>query len=172
MRDILSTHPIQAHREDCIFCRLYESHSGIIYETKLFWSQFDRFPVTPGHAEVIPKNHISSLLRLDADEWADLRIALRGTVDIIESTDLRKLYQHLVDKPLNEKSEEFCRSALMRDDIATKPDAYNYGVNDGAAAGRTIDHLHIHVIPRRAGDVQDPTGGIRNIIPGKGNYNR
>jgi diadenosine tetraphosphate (Ap4A) HIT family hydrolase len=52
------------------------------------------------------------------------------------------------------------------------PDGYNIGVNVGAAAGQTIDHLHVHVIPRYAGDVPNPTGGVRHVIPGKGNYLR
>lgn len=43
---------------------------------------------------------------------------------------------------------------------------FNIGVNDGTAAGRTVDHLHIHLIPRRLGDVEDPRGGIRNLMPG------
>ena len=43
------------------------------------------------------------------------------------------------------------------------PDAYNVGVNDGRAAGRTKDHLHVHVIPRYVGDVDDPIGGVRNL---------
>lgn len=51
-----------------------------------------------------------------------------------------------------------------------KPDAYNIGVNEGAAAGRTINHLHIHLIPRYTGDVENPRGGVRNIIPEKGDY--
>jgi diadenosine tetraphosphate (Ap4A) HIT family hydrolase len=46
------------------------------------------------------------------------------------------------------------------------PQGYTIGVNDGRAAGRTVDHLHIHVIPRYDGDVADPRGGIRNIFPG------
>ena len=50
------------------------------------------------------------------------------------------------------------------------PSGYNIGVNVGAAAGQTVFHLHLHVIPRYAGDVADPTGGIRNVIPGKANY--
>jgi len=49
-------------------------------------------------------------------------------------------------------------------------DAYNIGINMGAAAGQTIFWPHIHLIPRRKGDVQDPVGGVRNTIPGKGNY--
>lgn len=48
--------------------------------------------------------------------------------------------------------------------------AFNIGVNDGIAAGQTIDHAHIHVIPRRPGDVDDPRGGIRHVIPGKASY--
>ncbi|GAA1964574.1 HIT family protein [Amycolatopsis minnesotensis] len=45
------------------------------------------------------------------------------------------------------------------------PQGYTIGVNDGRAAGRTVDHLHIHLIPRHEGDVQDPRGGIRQILP-------
>lgn len=51
-----------------------------------------------------------------------------------------------------------------------RPDAYNIGTNAGAAAGQTIDHLHVHVIPRYAGDVADPRGGVRGVIPGKARY--
>lgn len=47
---------------------------------------------------------------------------------------------------------------------------FNIGFNVGAVAGQTIWHTHLHLIPRRIGDVEIPTGGIRNIIPGKGNY--
>jgi diadenosine tetraphosphate (Ap4A) HIT family hydrolase len=50
------------------------------------------------------------------------------------------------------------------------PDGFNVGANIGSAAGQTIMHAHLHVIPRFAGDVSDPTGGIRNVIPGKGKY--
>jgi len=51
-----------------------------------------------------------------------------------------------------------------------KVDSLNIGVNDGIAAGRTIDHAHVHVIPRRLGDVPDPRGGIRWIVPNKAKY--
>jgi len=50
------------------------------------------------------------------------------------------------------------------------PDGYNIGFNLGQSAGQTISHVHIHVIPRYIGDVDDPTGGVRNVIPGKGKY--
>ena len=44
-------------------------------------------------------------------------------------------------------------------DLELKPDAYNVGINDGAAAGQTVPHLHVHLIPRYKGDVDDPRGG-------------
>ncbi len=50
------------------------------------------------------------------------------------------------------------------------PDGFNVGFNEGTAAGQTIPHFHIHVIPRRAGDMEDPRGGVRHVIPHKGNY--
>ena len=51
-----------------------------------------------------------------------------------------------------------------------RPDGYNIGVNVGAAAGQTVFHLHIHVIPRFVGDVDEPRGGVRHVIPAKANY--
>jgi diadenosine tetraphosphate (Ap4A) HIT family hydrolase len=50
------------------------------------------------------------------------------------------------------------------------PDGFNVGVNSGEAAGQTVMHAHIHVIPRYKGDVENPRGGVRHILPGKGFY--
>jgi diadenosine tetraphosphate (Ap4A) HIT family hydrolase len=50
------------------------------------------------------------------------------------------------------------------------PAGYNIGINDGAAAGQTVPHLHIHLIPRYSGDQDDPRGGVRWVIPDKANY--
>ncbi len=52
----------------------------------------------------------------------------------------------------------------------TSPDGFNIGINDGAAAGQTVPHLHMHLIPRYAHDQPDPRGGIRWVIPGKAKY--
>lgn len=53
---------------------------------------------------------------------------------------------------------------------AFEPDGFNIGVNDGAAAGQTVLHAHVHVIPRYAGDVEDPRGGVRWVIAEKADY--
>jgi diadenosine tetraphosphate (Ap4A) HIT family hydrolase len=51
-----------------------------------------------------------------------------------------------------------------------KPDGYNIGINDGPTAGQTVPHLHMHLIPRYKGDLTDPRGGVRWIIPEKAKY--
>lgn len=55
---------------------------------------------------------------------------------------------------------------LLRDHLYTPaPDGYTIGINDGPAAGQTIPHMHLHIIPRRFGDVPNPRGGIRQVFP-------
>jgi diadenosine tetraphosphate (Ap4A) HIT family hydrolase len=51
-----------------------------------------------------------------------------------------------------------------------QPDGFNIGINDGAAAGQTLAHLHIHLIPRFTGDRPDPRGGVRWVLPGHARY--
>jgi diadenosine tetraphosphate (Ap4A) HIT family hydrolase len=51
-----------------------------------------------------------------------------------------------------------------------KANDFNIGVNCGGHAGQTVDHAHIHIIPRYEGDISNPRGGVRNLIPGKGDY--
>jgi diadenosine tetraphosphate (Ap4A) HIT family hydrolase len=62
---------------------------------------------------------------------------------------------------------DIARSAI---EAQYQPDGYNIGINDGEAGGQTIPHLHLHVIPRYAGDVPDPRGGVRWVVPGKATY--
>ena len=100
----------------------------------------DRFPVSPGHALVVPRRQIASWWEASEQERADLLA--------------------LVDEVKRQVDAEL------------RPDGYNVGFNDGAAAGQTVGHLHVHVIPRYRGDMPDPRGGVRHVIPGKGNYLR
>jgi ATP adenylyltransferase len=51
-----------------------------------------------------------------------------------------------------------------------KPDGFNIGINNGTDAGQTIEHAHIHIIPRYKGDLKDPRGGVRNILPDNSGY--
>lgn len=51
-------------------------------------------------------------------------------------------------------------------------DAFNVGMNIGASAGQTVMYPHVHCIPRRKGDCEDPVGGVRGVIPGQANYKK
>ena len=55
-------------------------------------------------------------------------------------------------------------------DTKYKPDGYNIGINCGEAAGQTVHHCHIHIIPRYNGDCENPRGGVRGVIPEKQHY--
>jgi len=126
-------------KEYCLFCdRENSKEHTIIHENELFYARWDNFPISKGHAEIIPKKHIESLFELT-------------NAEILQLFDL-----------LNK----------VKDDIQEKynPDAFNVGINEGEEAWRTIHHLHVHIIPRYKGDVENPRGGVRNIIPKKGDY--
>jgi len=63
---------------------------------------------------------------------------------------------------------KFIMRSLQEEDSTIK--GFNLGVNNGLVAGQTIDHLHFHIIPRRPGDIKNPRGGVRGVIPNKMNY--
>lgn len=55
-------------------------------------------------------------------------------------------------------------------DVELHPDGYNIGMNCGETPGQTIMHCHVHIIPRYSGDMENPGGGVRGVIPGKQKY--
>lgn len=98
----------------------------------------DGYPVSPGHALVIPRRHVQSFFELQDDERADL-------LDLLGRA----------------------RAAI---EAERHPDGFNIGINDGAAAGQTVMHVHVHLIPRYSGDRTDARGGVRWIFPEKADY--
>ena len=71
-----------------------------------------------------------------------------------------------------ERADVMSLLAAARSDLDSEfhPAGYNIGINDGAAAGQTVPHLHIHLIPRYEGDRDDPRGGVRWVLPDKAAY--
>jgi len=65
---------------------------------------------------------------------------------------------------------QLLKTARHRVEENHKPSSYNIGINDGPAAGQTVPHLHMHLIPRYTGDQKDPRGGVRWLIPEKAKY--
>ncbi len=120
----------------CPFCSLFSDR--ILLKSELSLAFLDGYPVSAGHALIIPRRHVSSLFALSAEELGDAWKLVEATREIL-------IQKH-------------------------RPDGFNIGVNDGEAAGQTVGHAHIHVIPRYTGDVPEPRGGIRWVIPGKAAY--
>jgi diadenosine tetraphosphate (Ap4A) HIT family hydrolase len=98
----------------------------------------------------------------------DLNPASRGHSLIVPHRHVTTLFATTPDEQMALlRTLAKARAAL---DLELKPDGYNIGINDGVAAGQTVDHLHIHLIPRFRGDVAEPRGGVRHVIPTKGYY--
>ena len=106
----------------------------------LFAVVSDKFPVSPGHTLIIPRRPLTRFLELNAVEKSRL-------LEWVEWAQTR-----------------------LQQTLTPAPEAFNLGMNDGKAAGQTMSQFHFHVIPRHSGDVDDPRGGVRWVIPAKAKY--
>jgi diadenosine tetraphosphate (Ap4A) HIT family hydrolase len=116
---------------DCPFCP--PAAARIFHEDPLVLGVWDGYPVSPGHALLVPRRHVATWFDASEDE----RRALAAGIEI-------------------------ARGAIL---ARHRPDGFNVGMNLGEAAGQTVPHLHLHVIPRYRGDVADPRGGVRWVLP-------
>lgn len=121
----------------CPFCSP-DAGRELIVESATAYSLFDKYPVSKGHALVIPKKHCPDYFDLTFREQSACIYMLNTVKQILQSK--------------------------------FNPDGFNIGLNIGADAGQTVPHVHIHVIPRYKGDVEEPRGGVRGVIPGKQKY--
>jgi superfamily II DNA or RNA helicase/diadenosine tetraphosphate (Ap4A) HIT family hydrolase/HKD family nuclease len=122
--------------EGCPFCAV--SRDRVFHESELVVALWDAYPVSPGHALLVPRRHVPDWFAATPQEQASLVAAIN-----VARERILELYH---------------------------PDGFNIGVNIGEAAGQTVFHLHVHVIPRYSGDVPDPRGGVRHVIPARANY--
>ena len=120
----------------CPFCRVRADQ--VLVERPLAYLKQDGFPLTQGHALIIPRRHVPTFFETTPEE--------------------RHVMLDLLDEA----------KALL--DAEYRPAGYNIGINNGEAAGQTVMHVHLHIIPRYVGDTSDPRGGIRWILPEKAAY--
>lgn len=88
---------------------------------------------------------------------------------MIISKELRQDYFELTP----DEKADLDNAILLAKTIIEKeysPDGYNIGMNCGETAGQTVFHFHCHLIPRYSGDMENPRGGVRHVIPSKGSY--
>ena len=106
----------------------------------------------------------------------DLAYAVRDTSPVTPLHTLILCRRHIdsyFDLEADEKRAIDDLLEAIRHDVLTRDPAvagFNIGINVGAVAGQTIFHCHVHLIPRRPGDVANPRGGVRAVIPGKADY--
>lgn len=120
----------------CPFCDIDKDR--VIYRGDGFICLWDGFPVSKGHALVVPLRHVANWFEATGEEQSNLLSGIE-----IARQEIQKKFE---------------------------PDGFNIGINIGEAAGQTISHLHIHLIPRYKGDVEDPRGGVRYVLPERANY--
>lgn len=156
----------------CPFCESSKTVDTFGGQDIPFMWKLDIHPVSPGHMLVIPRRHVTNLSELTQEEWAGLHDSIKNAITAIENLGpgIVSVYKAMLIVPLTENSPWFIQRALAHPCIGKKPDSYNHGLNDGREAGRTVEHLHWHIIPRYQGDVDDPRGGVRFVIPAMGNY--
>ena len=118
----------------CPFCQ----PAQLVTQNNLAYAVYDKHPVTPGHALIVPYRHVANYFDTTQAE----KLTLLSMIDTMKT--------------------------IL--DAKFQPAGYNIGVNIGAAAGQTIMHVHIHLIPRYHGDMERPTGGVRGVIPKKQSY--
>ncbi len=111
----------------------------VLIENDLLIGFFDRYPVSLGHLLLVPRRHVENWFEATKEEQSALMAAVDDAVALIESK------------------------------LERRPDGYNVGFNVGEAAGQTVMHLHLHVIPGFDGDIDDPRS-IRGAIPEKRIY--
>ena len=112
----------------------------VIAQDDLFAVVRDKYPITAGHTLIVPKRPVQRLWELTPEERNRL---MDWTVRV--------------------------QTQLMEEGMSSVED-FNIGLNDGPAAGQTMPQFHLHVIPRRLGDVPDPRGGVRWVIPERARF--
>lgn len=112
----------------------------ILAEDELFIVARDKYPVSPGHTLVIVKRAVARFAQLTPEEKLRLLRWVDWGIEHLQAS------------------------------LEPQPDGFNVGLNDGPAAGQTVPQLHVHLIPRYLGDVTDPRGGVRFVVPSKARY--
>jgi diadenosine tetraphosphate (Ap4A) HIT family hydrolase len=108
--------------------------------------------------------------------WSKIVYALKDCVWYEDAYPVTEGHALIVPREANQQNIAKCFELALKigNENIQKGliDGYNIGINVGAAAGQTCMYPHVHLIPRRQGDMEDPTGGVRHVIPHKGNYKK
>lgn len=131
--------PTRADAPRCPFCDAVTHGTDVIASNVSAFVLLDGYPVTEGHALVLPRRHVSDVFDLSKTELADVWALIAAA-----------------------------RAEMLATDSTIT--GFNVGLNAGVDAGQTVEHAHVHVIPRRTGDTPNPRGGVRGVVPSRMAY--
>jgi diadenosine tetraphosphate (Ap4A) HIT family hydrolase len=141
---------IKGNEDDCVGCPFYGIDPARVFVANdLAFAVIDLYPVSPGHTLVIPKRHMESIFEATEEE--------RGALfDLLAAARCWLLNNH--------------QPSFDGMGPTHSPDGFNIDINDGSTAGQAFMHLHLHLIPRYAGDCDDARGGVRWMLPERAPY--
>lgn len=122
------------------YCPFCDLESEPVWEGGTAFAIRDKYPISAGHTLVCPRRHVADFFECSEQEQQDLIAGVNAVKRDLE------LY------------------------FGTDVAGWNIGINVGQAAGQTVFHVHLHLVPRFIGDVEDPRGGVRHIISDKADY--
>lgn len=137
---LLKNFEINHLHKDCIFCQIAAGKKEVEHIAK-----FQHCYIIKDQFPVSP-GHLLIIPYEHTENWFTAKEEVR--LDIMKALSVAK---ELIDKEYS-------------------PQGYNIGANCGEIAGQTVMHLHVHLIPRYVGDMEDPRGGVRGVIPSKQKY--
>lgn len=113
---------------------------------------------------VTPKRHVQYVEDLLPDEAAQLMPTVQRAIDTVCKTDLVQTYETLVAQTAEFEQIFFLACLEKMNAHHGAPEGFTIGIDDGHAAGQSVPHLHVHVIPRWSGDIAHSRGSVRQVI--------
>lgn len=171
---------------ESVFSKIYNKGLELIlFENDHWFALFDSHPVNPGHVLIITKREVGEIADLNPAEAADFLVAISEVQRLLRNfpieehyrTEIAKAEQRVeqlrqspegkdADMERLSKQIDFFRYniKLLEGFESSRPSSFNVMVNDGPVAGQTIPHVHVQVVPRFVGDVEDPRFGCRRML--------
>ena len=133
---------LSSSKKNCYFCKVVNGEADpFIFENRSFVSIFDANPVNPGHALIMPKRHVASIFSLNETEHDDYFDAIYGVKQVVESTDMKSLYEDMLKRDyLEGRPKDHIETVLKLPFLGDLPNSNTLGNKDGREAGRSIDH--------------------------------
>ena len=151
---------------ECLFCTYQHKYPELVLmATDHFFIIPNAFPTTPKYLLIVSREHLDNQFCLPEEIWHSLQDTINDALQLSWNDNVYwlEIYNQIIDYNFHPTSICACQKALHSKYLQAKPTCYNVGINVGTDAGQTINHFHLHVLPRYHGDSTTPCG-IGQII--------